>query len=175
VLVYGTAGSAEENLELFERARLDAQTWWYRGNGRGILLSDEEYLAEAAENRNVILYGNRDTNRAFDALVAGDAPFDARRGSIRVADREHRGDALGAVCILPARSGRKEALVGLCADSGPRGTRLGQTLATFVSGVGYPDYAVYSPEILRCGDGGVLEAGWWSARWQPQHFSFRRN
>ena len=175
VLVYGTAGSAEENRELFERARLDAQTWWYRGNGRGILLSDEEYLAEAAENRNVILYGNRDTNRAFDALVAGDAPFDARRGSIRVADREHRGDALGAVCILPARSGRKEALVGLCADSGPRGTRLGQTLATFVSGVGYPDYAVYSPEILRSGDGGVLEAGWWSARWQPQHFSFRRN
>jgi hypothetical protein len=30
-------------------------------------------------------------------------------------------------------------------------------------------------DILRSGDGGVLEAGWWSARWQPQHFSFRRN
>jgi pimeloyl-ACP methyl ester carboxylesterase len=175
VLVYGTAGSVEENRELYERARLDAQTWWYRGNGRGVLLSDEQYLAETAQDRNVILYGNRDTNRAYGELVAADAPFDARRGVIRVANREHRGDALGAVCILPARSGRKEALVGLCADSGSRGTRLGHTLATFVSGVGYPDYAVYSAEILRSGDGGVLEAGWWSARWQPQPSSFHRH
>jgi pimeloyl-ACP methyl ester carboxylesterase len=175
VLVYGTAGSAEENRELYERARLDAQTWWYRGNGRGILLSDEEYLALKADDRHVILYGNRDTNRAFGELLGTDAPFDARRGSIRIADREHSGNALGAVCILPARAGRKEALIGLCADSGAQGTRLGHTLATFVSGVGYPDYAVFSAEILRSGDGGVLEAGWWSARWQPQHFAFRRD
>lgn len=175
VLVHGTAGNAEENRELYERARLDAQTWWYRGNGRGIVLSDVEYLALPAQARNVILYGNRDTNRAFAELLAEDAPFDARRGVLRIGTREHVGTDLGAVCVYPARAGRKELLLGLVADTGVRGTRLGQTLATFVSGVGYPDYAVYSAKILDAGDGGVLEAGWWDHRWQHDSRAFRRN
>ena len=56
-------------------------------------------------------------------------------------------------------------LVGVFADTGPSGTRLGYTLAPFVSGVGYPDYAVFDTGVLSQGDGGVLAAGWFDHRW----------
>ena len=40
------------------------------------------------------------------------------------------------------------------------------SLSLFISGVGYPDYAVYGPEVLAQGDGGVLAAGFLDHRWQ---------
>jgi dienelactone hydrolase len=174
VLVYGSRGSAEETRELFDRARADAQTWWYRGNGRGVVLSDAEFLAQKPERRHVVLYGNADTNGAWRELLGKDPPIDARRGAIRVGTRVFEGTDLGALFVHPARAGRPEPLVGCFADSGPRGTRLGHVLAPFVSGVGYPDYAVYGPEVLRSGDGGVLAAGWFDHRWRIAEGGFRR-
>jgi hypothetical protein len=37
---------------------------------------------------------------------------------------------------------------------------------TFVSGAGYPDYVVYDSAILREGDGGVLDTGWFDLNWK---------
>jgi len=34
-----------------------------------------------------------------------------------------------------------------------------------VSGVGYPDYALFSDAILAKGDAGVLAAGWFDHAW----------
>ncbi len=76
----------------------------------------------------------------------------------------HEGDSLGAVFVRPRR-GERDTLVGVFADSGPRGTRLGLTLAPFVSGVGYPDWAVFDARVLTLGDGGVLDAGWFGYDW----------
>jgi hypothetical protein len=35
-----------------------------------------------------------------------------------------------------------------------------------VSGVGYPDYVVWGPEVLRDGDGAVLAAGCFDHAWR---------
>ena len=100
----------------------------------------------------------------------------ARRGSISVGDREWKGDGLGAVFVHPRadNAGSSSALVGAFASTGPRGTRVGFGLLPFVSGVGYPDYAVFGEEFLRSGDGGVLAAGWFDHRWGLQPGGFVR-
>ena len=51
-------------------------------------------------------------------------------------------------------------------DSGANGTRLGYTLAPFVSGVGYPDYVVFNAQVLDDKDKGILAAGWFNHAWQ---------
>jgi len=164
VLVFGTSGDVNEDRELFERARHDHLTWWYRANATPRLVSDVQFVAEGFNGRNVILYGNRDTNAAWAKLCRADGPVDARRGTLRLGAKTWKGDDLGAVFVLP-RADDGVGLVGAFADTGPRGTRLGYTLAPFVSGVGYPDYAVFSSAILSSGDGGVLAAGWFDRNW----------
>jgi len=164
VLVYGTSGDADEDRESYERARHDQLTWWYRANATPRIVSDAEFVAQGFLGRNVILYGNRDTNSAWSKVCRADGPIDARRGELRIGTRTWKGDDLGAVFVLPRADGGV-GLVGAFADTGVRGTRLGYTLAPFVSGVGYPDYALFSSAILRSGDGGVLAAGWFDRDW----------
>jgi len=169
LLVYGTLGDVVEDEALLARARADAAEWWYRGNGCAPTLSDEEFLALKDEpefaGRNLILYGNADTNAAFAAVLPPDCPIAARRGSIRLGPTTFTGLDLGAIFVWP-RAGQPAALVGAFADSGPAGTRLMDTLVPFTSGVGYPDYAVFDSRVLRLGDGGVLQAGWFDAEWK---------
>jgi hypothetical protein len=58
------------------------------------------------------------------------------------------------------------AVVALLGASGPRGDRVAASLAFFVSGVGYPDYAIFGPDVLSAGDGSVLAAGFLDHAWR---------
>jgi hypothetical protein len=169
VLVHGTAGDEREDAELLARARYDSEVWRYRGNGCAQVWSDVDFLAPAnlarMSSRNVILYGNLDTNLAWAALVPPDCPLQARHGSLRLGDQVFAGEDLAALCVYP-RVVDETALLGLFADTGPTGTRLGYTLAPFVSGVGCPDFAIFDATVLSAGDGGVRAAGWFDRRWQ---------
>ncbi|MSR63606.1 MAG: hypothetical protein EXS08_14310 [Planctomycetes bacterium] len=170
VLVVPTAGSAAENSATLERARYDAEVWWYRGNGDAEIITDEEYLAhgpevwrlpEGSPPSNVILYGNADTNRAWK-LVPEDFPLRVKRGSVRLGAQEWKGDALGALAVGPVG----DVLFAVLGSSGPEADRAAVTLAPFISGVGYPDYVVYGPEVLTQGDGGVRAAGFFDHAWR---------
>jgi hypothetical protein len=172
VLVYGTQGTPEENRELYERARCDSEIWWYRGNGRGRMLSDTEYLTLKRTNCNAILYGNADTNLVWKERVAAQAPIQVRRGSLKLGEREWKGDGFCALAVYP--STQKGELFGLVGDTGAKGTRLGYTTAYFVSGVGYPDYTLFGPDVLQKGDGGVLATGWFDATWKLDGRGFLR-
>jgi predicted esterase len=168
VLVYGTRGNSFENDSLLERARADASEWWYRGNGCAPLLSDDDWLRLAGTRefagRNVVLYGNADSNGAWSAVLPAACPVQAHRGRIRVGERSFTGEDVAACFVYP-RAGDEHALVAVFADSGPVGTRLLDTLTPFTSGVGYPDWAVFDSQVLADGDGGVLEAGWFTPAW----------
>lgn len=179
VLVYGTQGSPEEQRELFERARADAQTWWYRGNGRARMLSDYEYLAQGSRSAagivgNVILYGNADTNLAWKERLGARAPIQVRRGELKVGTRVFRGGDLCALFVFPPTldDPKLPELFGLVGDTGPAGTRLSSIVPYFASGVGLPDYTVFGPSVLEKGDGGVLAAGWFDAQWQLDGHGF---
>jgi hypothetical protein len=172
VLVVGTQGTPEENRELFERARCDSEIWWYRGNGRGRIFSDTEYLALKRSDGNAILYGNADTNLVWKERVGADAPIQVRRGSLKLGEREWKGDDLCALFVFPSTT--EGELLGLVGSTGARGTRLSYTTAYFVSGVGYPDYTLFGADVLQKGDGGVLAAGWFDATWKLDGHGFLR-
>jgi hypothetical protein len=169
VLVYGTAGDEREDAELLARARYDSEVWRYRANGCAAVWSDREALApqnlRRMAGRNLILYGNRDSNLAVQAFVPPECPLVAERGRIALGGQTWEGDDLLALCVYP-RVGEETALLGWFADSGPKGSRLGYTLAPFVSGVGCPDFAIFDAAVLAQGDGGVRAAGWFDGHWR---------
>src|SRR5207244_9792421 len=52
VFVYGTKGSAEENAWAYAKARYDAETFWYRGNGAVDVIADKDFGPERFPDRN---------------------------------------------------------------------------------------------------------------------------
>lgn len=163
LFVYGTKGSAEENALAYAKARYDAETFWYRGNGSVELRADTDFDAGKAPDRNVILYGHAECNAAWQPLL-GDSPVHVRRGVVRVGDREEKGDDLACLFVRP-RPGSDRALVGVVGGTGPAGLRLTERLPYFVSGVGYPDCTVLGPDSLTRGTEGVRVAGFFGTDW----------
>ena len=163
MFVYGTQGTSEENAWAFAKARYDAETFWYRGNGSIDVVPDTAFDAAAEPDRNVILYGHAEANAAWDVLLA-DSPVRVRRGSVRVGKREETGDDLACLFIRP-RPDSARALVGVVAGSGLPGMRLTDRLSYFVSGIAYPDCIVLGQEVLSEGTAGVRTAGFFGLDW----------
>ena len=80
--VYGTKGAAEENAWAFAKARFDAETFWYRGNGSVDVIADVDFDAAKEPDRGVILFGNADTNSALGRL-AGQESSPGQKGRHR--------------------------------------------------------------------------------------------
>ena len=83
VFVYGTKGTPEENAWAQTKARFDAETFWYRGNGAIPVIADAAFEGDKYRGRNVVLYGNADTNAAWSSLL-GDSPIQVKRGNPKV-------------------------------------------------------------------------------------------
>ena len=149
LFVYGTRGTAEENAWALAKARFDAETFWYRGNGSVDVVADTAFDPQAERDRNVILYGNADTNAAWTALL-GDSPVQVRRGGVRVGDRKRRATTWPACSAAAAR--QRPGLRRRRRGSGLAGMRLTDRLPYFVSGVGYPDCLILGS--------GPLERAW---------------
>lgn len=141
--VYGTGGTPEENAWMLNKARFDAEQFWYRGNGGAELLSDKE--AGDLKGRNVILYGNHRVNELWKKLV-GPSPLEPRPNE-------------GIMMIRP-QGGR---FVGVIGGGGLKGMRTTERLPIFTSGVGYTDWVIIDEDIAAKGYEGVLGAGYWNA------------
>ena len=163
VFVYGTKGTAGENAWAFARARYDAETWWYRGNGAVDVVADADFDPAAEPDRGVVLYGHAEGNAAWKALL-GAGPVQVRRGSVTVGDRTETGDDLACLFVRP-RPGSDRALVAAVSGTGLAGLRLTDRVPYFVSGCGYPDCLVLGPETLTRGEDGVRAAGYFGNDW----------
>lgn len=163
IFVYGTQGSDEENLWSFAKARYDAETFWYRGNGSVEILPDVEFRASDYPDRGVILYGNSDLNRAWSELLSK-APLQVSRKEISVGDRTFESDDLACLFVYP-RKDSDRACVGVVAGTGLPGLRLTHQIPYFVSGVAFPDWTVLSSELLERGWEGVIAAGFFDRAW----------
>ena len=170
IFVYGTQGTAEENDWARGKARYDAETFWYRGNGTVDVIADRDFTPGSVPDRSIILYGNRDTNAAWDELI-GPGPVVVSSGSIRIGEREITGSDLACLFIRP-RPGSERAGVGVVGGSGPAGMRLTTRLPYFVSGVAYPDCIVIGPEMLTRGTEGVRAAGFFGLDWSVETGDF---
>lgn len=170
LFVYGTKGTAEEADWALAKARYDAETFWYRGNGSIEVVADVDYDAKASKDRNVILYGNADTNAAWRTLMGG-SPVQVGRDRVTIGDRKIKGGNLACLFIRP-KAGSDDALVGAISGTGVSGMRLTDRLPYFVSGVAYPDCIVLSPEVLRSDSDGIVGAGFFGIDWSVEAGDF---
>ncbi len=165
VFVYATGGTPEENAWAMAKARYDADTWQYRANGSVDAVPDTAFDLDNPQNadRNIILYGCADSHHLWDALLA-EAPIRIARGMAAVGERTLERDDLAAHFLFP-RPSSDTALVGVVAGTGAVGRRLADEPRYFISGVGYPDWMLTSPEVLETGLDGVIAAGFFEADW----------
>jgi poly(3-hydroxybutyrate) depolymerase len=166
VQVFGTRGTPEENAWSLARARFDAEQWWYRGNGRAVMLSDEQFLKrlDAGEVAgNAILYGNSSSNSAAARLTAGNATT-ASRDAVQIGGRKIDGDDLGLLSVGTFstsdrggdRSTRMYALIG---GTGLAGMRATDRMPYLLSGVGIPDVCLIRADMWSKGTQGIECAG----------------
>jgi hypothetical protein len=163
VFVYGTAGTPEENQWALDKARFDAEAYWYRGNGSVEVVPDREWTAGRYRDRGVVLYGNADSNSRWGELLA-DSPIQARRGRVTAGGKSFEGDEYAAIFVRP-RPDSDVASVGVVTGSGLAGMRACDRLPYFLAGVAYPDWTVFGPEVYDRGIGGVEGAGFFAADW----------
>ncbi len=163
IFVYGTGGSTEENAWSLARARYDAETFWYRGNGSVDVVPDSEFDPASNTDRSVILYGNADTHGDWSALLA-ESPVQVHRDSVQIGGRSLSGEGLACLFLRP-RPGSSTACVGVVSGTGMKGFRLTDRLPYFVSGVAYPDLFVLDDQSLIHGFDGVRAAGYFGGDW----------
>ena len=161
--VVGTAGTPDENAWALAKARYDAESFWYRGNGSIDIVRDTDFDPSAEPDRSVILYGNASSNAAWGALL-GDAPIQVANGKITLgSDGMDRND-LGILMAYP-RPGSDVAMVAVIGGSGIVGMRTTDQFPFVTSGVHYPDWFIASPEIYLKADAGVVGAGFFGLDW----------
>ncbi|MCE2654537.1 MAG: prolyl oligopeptidase family serine peptidase [bacterium] len=156
-LVYGTAGTPEENRWAAAKARYDAETWWYRGNGRAEVFPDTAVPeAVLSGERNVILYGHTGSNRLWPTLLGG-SPVQVSPGKVTIGQRVVNGEQWAVLLVRPGRTDAQ--LVGAVSASGPLGCTIADRLPVFLSGVGLPDALVVGENGAR---GAVIFGNRWT-------------
>ena len=173
VFVYGTAGDAEERAWAFNKSRFDAERFWYQGNGSIEVTSDTEFQVGAYNDRNIVLYGNSATNRAWRGLL-GESPLQANKGEVTLGSAAYSGADIGYVFIRP-RAGSRTACVGAIGGTGIRGMRLTDRMPYLLPGVAFPDVIIARTSLLSKGEEGVEAAGFFGLDWSVKkgEFAFR--
>jgi hypothetical protein len=173
VFVYGTQGSDEENAWALNKARYDAEIFWYQGNGAIEIIADSEFRAEAYPDRNVMIYGNAGTNSAWDILLA-ESPVQVTKNLVTLGGKQIPGMELGCVFIRP-RSDSEYASIGVVSGSGIVGMRLNDNRPYLYPGYALPDCLVYAPEILKGESAGIRAAGFFAEDWSVENGEFIYN
>jgi len=172
VFVYGTQGNAEENAWAYSKARLDAESFYYRGNGSIEVIPDTAFDAAKEPDRGVALYGHKEMNSAWGPLLQS-SPVSVGRGSVRAGADSFQGANFACLFVRP-RPGSDTACVAVVAGSGPAGLRLTDRVPYFLAGVGVPDLVVFTPELLVDGAKGIKLAGFFGLDWSVENGEFER-
>ena len=164
VAVVGTQGGDAADALLAQKARYDADQWWVRGNGRFEIVADTAFDPAAYRGRNVVLYGNRDENAAWAALIGTAPPVDVRNGAFAGPTSRHQGEDIAAMFVLP-RADCDQGQVGVIAATGAAGMRAVMRTPVFSAGVGIPDLVAFRASLLTEGASAIVEAGFFGNDW----------
>lgn len=163
VLVYGTIGGPEDTEWNRNKARFDAETFYYRGNGSIEVIPDTEYTVKAYGDRNVVLYGNYDNNYVWGRLLK-DCPIQVRNGEINLGNKIYKGDDLGTYFVYP-HPDSETAYVGVVGGTGQKGLRA-TSLNNYISGItGFPDLMIFRADMLKDGLPAMEAAGYFDNDW----------
>lgn len=155
-LVVPTGGTAEENEWALAKARYDAETWEYRGNGALDVVRDTDLSKlKDANTRNLIVYGNADTNKAWKSLLK-DSPVQIHRDGVTVGTKKVDG-SFTSLFIRP-RKGCSTGLVAVIGGTDLAALKRTNRLPVFTSGLNYPDWCLIDKS-------GVTGAGFFDNSW----------
>lgn len=164
VFVYATAGNKAENRWAYNKARYDAETWYYRGNGSVEVVADKGFDPRSYPDRGIVLYGNASNNKAWTSLLR-DSPIQVTRERIRMGSRNLDGDDLAAYFIWP-RNDSKVASVAVISGTGLSGLHATEANQYFAAGSGFPDFMIFSTEMLDTGADAIKAAGFFTNDWR---------
>ncbi len=171
--VYSTKGTKEENEWSMNKAKYDAETWYYRGNGAVDIVADKDFIIDRYRGRGVILFGNATTNAAWKILLS-DCPIQVERGNIKAGNRQWKGDDLGAYFIWPIRSSAITS-VAVVGGTGLKGMNAGNANQYFAGASGFPDFMIFNLDMLKSGSAGIKMAGFFDNNWQLAETDFVEN
>lgn len=163
IYVYGTNGTADENKWAIGKARYDAESWYYRGNGAFDIISDQEFRSGNYDGHNIILIGNSKTNLAWSELLEG-CPITVDPTGVKVGNKEYRGDDLGGYFTWK-KPGSEKGTVGVIAGTGIKGMQAATANQYFAGASGFPDYMFFRLDMLIDGSEDVVDAGFYSNSW----------
>lgn len=164
VFVYGTKGNKEENEWSYNKARYDAETWYYRGNGAVDIIADKDFSPAKYSGRNVIVFGNKSTNGAYQTLLS-DCPIQIDRNKVKVGNDVWTGDDYGAYFVWPIKNSNINS-VGVVAGSGLKGMNASVANQYFAGGSGFPDFMIFRLGMLDKGVSEVKTAGFFDNEWK---------
>lgn len=166
VFVYGTTGTKEENEWAYNKARYDAETWYYRGNGAVDLMADKDFNPAAYPDRGIILYGHAGSNKAWNSLLQH-CPIQVTKGKIQAGAQQYTGEDLAAYFVWP-RPDSKTASVAVISGTGLTGMRASEANQYFAGGSGFPDYMIFTADLLKGDTNAVKSAGFYNNKWQME-------
>ncbi len=164
VFVYGTIGTPQENEWSLNKAKYDAESWYYRGNGSVDIITDKQYSLVQYKDRGIVLYGNHTTNSAWDILLSG-CPIQVDRNKIMAGSKQWTGDDLGAYFVWPI-PGSSIASVAVVTGSGIKGMKAAMANQYFAGASGFPDFMIFSLDMLSTGANAIKMAGFFDNEWK---------
>ncbi|MFT3702567.1 MAG: prolyl oligopeptidase family serine peptidase [Agriterribacter sp.] len=164
VFVYGTKGSKEENDWAYAKAKFDAETWYYRGNGAIDIIADVDYSIEKFSGRGVIIFGNAQTNAAWNVLLK-ESPVQVQRNKILVGGDTYTGEDLAAYFVYPLKNTAITS-VAVIAGTGLKGMKAANANQYFAGASGFPDYMIFRLSMLAEGSKSVETAGFFDNDWK---------
>jgi pimeloyl-ACP methyl ester carboxylesterase len=170
LFVYGTQGTAEENAWALQKARFDAELFQYQGNGSIEIQADRDFRPADDPDRNVILYGNAATNRAWKPLLGG-GPVVVDRGFVKAGGTRLEGKDLACLFLRP-RPGSDSACVAAVSGTGILGMRLTNTRPYLYAGYALPDLLVFDARVARGAGMGMKLAGFFGPDWSVESGEF---
>lgn len=173
LFVYSTKGTKAENSWSFSKAKFDAETFYYRGNGSIDIIPDSEFKNDLYKDRSVILYGNASTNAAWTMLLKH-CPIQVKRGELKMGDNLFKGDSLAAYFIYP-RIDSDLASVGVVSGTGMIGFKSANPNRYFISGVGVPDVMIFTADLYKHGYEGIKAAGYFGNDWRLEDGEINMN
>ncbi|MFA7229078.1 MAG: prolyl oligopeptidase family serine peptidase, partial [Melioribacteraceae bacterium] len=170
VFIYGTNGDEAENEWAFQKARYDAEQFWYQGNGSIKVISDKQFNRKDYPANNFLIYGNSETNLAWNILL-GDSPVQIKKGKVRIGSKEFSGKDLACLFVRPVK-GSDYNTVGVVSGSGLEGMKLTDRRLYLQPGYPFPDLMLFDGTFTSKGIDGVKSAGYFGLDWTVENGEF---
>lgn len=173
IFVYATKGSKIENEWYYNKAKFDAETFWYKANGSIEIVKDVDFNPKNYADRNVILYGNKSNNHVWDKLLKN-SPIQVENGLVSFGSKKLKGSQWGLYFTVP-RNDSDFASIGIVTATGIKGIKAAYANHYLVNGTTFPDVLLFDDSVLLNGDKAVKCAGFFGNDWTIEKGDFKWN